>query len=210
MHKGFAIFIAGLVISNTPPAAADCLEEIKSMFNGGAWDPFVMENRRATTVLVHPDGSKAPYSDVLWDGPFRSINCTPNGCFMAIGNSSWTGSSFEGPWKKSGNVGTVDPETFVRGTRDRLAASVTEPECSGNVDLGGKTAILYHFYSKPEPNEYGSWWGGRYSIWLDSTGKRMLRMELADGIASWAPKPSKDVQATTILYDESIEIKEPQ
>lgn len=194
----------------TSPAAADCAAEIDTLFHGGAWDPFSRENRRETTVIRHPDGTETPSSDVLWDGPIRSINCTPNGCFMAIGNAFWTGSTFEGPWIRSNDAGTGDPEAFVRGTLARLAASVSEPECPGATDLDGQSAVLYRFFSKPEPNEHGSWWGGRYSVWVDPDADRLLRLELADGIASWAPAPSDDVQVTTIVYDDAIHIEEPE
>ena len=200
--------LAGLAA--TTPAAADCAAEIDTLFHGGAWDPFSRENRRETTVIRHPDGTETPSSDVLWDGPTRSINCTPNGCFMAIGHASWTGDTFEGPWTRSNDTGTGDPEAFVQATVDRLAASVSEPECPGATDLDGGSAILYRFFSKPEPNEYGSWWGGRYSVWVDPAANRVLRLELADGIASWAPAPSDDVQITTIVYDDAIQIEEPK
>ncbi|HRX35365.1 MAG TPA: hypothetical protein P5337_03130 [Aestuariivirga sp.] len=191
-------------------AAANCAAEIGGLLNGGAWDPFVQENRRETTVLRHADGTETPISDVLWDGPYKSINCTPYGCFMAIGNASWTGSSFEGPWTRSNDTGTVEPEEFVRATRDRLAASIAEPECPGATELDGEQALLYRFFSKPEPNEYGSWWGGRFSVWLTQDAKRLMRIEVADGIASWAPEPSREVQVTTVVYDDTIRIEEPK
>ena len=104
----------------------------------------------------------------------------------------------------------MEPKKFVRGTVDRLADSVSKPECLGPSELDGISAIQYRFFSKPEPNEYGSWWGGVYSIWVDPKTNRLLRLELANGIASWAPKPSKNVQVTTIDYDNSIKITEPK
>ena len=192
------------------PAAADCAAEINKLFHGGAWDPFTRENRRETTVVRRPDGTETPSSDVLWDGPIRSINCTPNGCFMAIGSATWKGSSFDGPWTPAGDTGVSDPREFVRATNARLAASVSQPECPGATDLDGQETVLYRFHSKPEPNEYGSWWGGRYSVWVDPDAKRILRIELAEGIASWAPKPSDDVKVTTIIYDSSIKIDDPK
>lgn len=197
-------------ISAASTAYADCTAEIQTLFDGGAWDPFARENRRETTVIQRSDGSEQPSSDVLWDGALKSINCTPNGCFMAIGFSSWTGSSFDGPWSKSNNIAEGDPKAFVRGTNERLAKSVSEEECLGETTLDGTAVQQYRFYSKPEPNDFGSWWGGRYTIWVDQQANRLLRIELADGIASWAPEPSKDVQVTTIVYDPSINIAEPQ
>lgn len=209
MRTILAICFAVSTAAATTPAAADCAADIRSIFQGGPWDPFVVGNRRATTVILHPDGSTSPNSDVLWDGPFRSINCTPHGCFMGIKNASWNGPTFEGPWTKSNDKGIEDYDAFVRGTSDRLAASVQEAECPGETVLDGKPAKLYRFFSKPEPNEFGSWWGGRYSYWVDGATERVVRFELADGIASWAPKPSKDVQVTTVIYDETIKITEP-
>ena len=199
-----------LTAGATTAAADDCSAKIGKLFNGGAWDPFVRENRRETTVLRQPDGTETPSSDVLWDGPFKSINCTPHGCFMAIGNASWKGSSFDGPWTRSTDTGTIEPEQFVRATRDRLAASVSDPECPGATELDGQQAVLYRFFSKPEPNEHGSWWGGRYTVWVSPDAKRLLRIEIAEGIASWAPQPAKHVQVTTIVYDDTIRIEEPQ
>ncbi len=198
-----------LPLTVAPLVAAECAAEIGGMFQKGAWDPFVRENRRETTILRHPNGKETPYSDVLWDGPFKSINCTAHGCFMAIGNASWTGTSFDGPWTRSNDTGTLDPEKFVRATRDRLAASITEPECLGLVELDGKPTRLYRFFSKLQPNEHGSWWGGRYSVWVTQDAKQLVRLEIADGIASWAPKPTKDLQITTIVYDRKIQINEP-
>lgn len=93
---------------------------------------------------------------------------------------------------------------------DRLAASISEPECLGPTRLDGKQALLYRFFSKPQPNEYGSWWGGRYSVWVAQDAKRLLRIEISEGIASWAPKASKDVQVTKIIYDHAIRISEPK
>lgn len=210
MRHLLTLSVVCLAATVTTPAVADCAGEINTLFNGGAWDPFVRENRRETTIVRHPDGKETPSSDVLWDGPVKSINCTPHGCFMAIGYASWKGASFEGPWVRSNDTGTGDPEKFVRGTMDRLAASVSEPECLGPTDLKGRSTLHYRFFSKPEPNEHGSWWGGRYSVWIGTENNRLLRIELADGIASWAPKPSKDVKVTTIVYDDEIRIEKPK
>lgn len=208
-NRLFACFIFSTLAATTP-SAAECGAEIGKMFQGGAWDPFVRENRRETTVLRHPDGKETPYSDVLWDGPYKAINCTPHGCILGIGNASWTGASFDGPWTRSNDTGTIEPEKFVRATRDRLAASITEAECLGPTERDGKQALMYRFFSKPRPNEHGSWWGGRYSVWVTRDAKRLLHIEIADGIASWAPKPSKDVQVTRIVYDDKIRINEPK
>ena len=210
MRQFIVMCLAALVMPVTSAAAGDCTAEVKGLFQGGPWDPFVVGNRHEVTVKMHPDGSTTPVADVLWDGPVKSINCTPNGCFMGISNQSWSGTSFEGPWTKSPDMGIEDFEAFVRGTADRLADSVQEAECLGETDLDGATATLYRFLSKPEPNEFGSWWGGRYSFWVDGATGRVVRIELADGIASWAPEPTKDVQVTTVTYDDTIRIEPPE
>ncbi len=192
------------------PATADCAGEIAALFDGGAWDPFTRANRREVTVARAPDGSETPVSDVLWDGPLKSINCTPNGCFLAVGAETWRGNSAEGPWTSMGSTGVEDPEGFVQETNDLLAASVREPECLGTVTLDGTETLAYRFFSKPEPNRFGSWWGGRYTVWLTPDANQILRIELAEGVASWAPDPSEAVQITTVTVDESVSISAPE
>lgn len=203
--------IAILVALALPlPAAADCAGDIGALFQGGAWDPFTRANRQEVTVALAPDGSETPVSDVLWDGPLKSINCTPNGCFLAIGAETWRGESFDGPWEAMGNTGIEDPEDFVRETRDLLAASVSEPECLGTVTLDGVEALAYRFFSQPEPNRFGSWWGGRYTVWLTPDAGQILRIELAERIASWAPEVDPVVHVTTVTEDAGIAIAAPQ
>lgn len=192
------------------PATADCAGEIAALFDGGAWDPFTRANRREVTVARGPDGVETPVSDVLWDGPLKSINCTPNGCFLAIGAETWRGASAEGPWEPMGSTGVEDPEGFVRETRDLLAASVSEPECLGAVSLDGTDALAYRFYSQPEPNRFGSWWGGRYTVWLTPDAARIVRIELAERIASWAPEVDPVAHVTTVTDDESVSISAPE
>ena len=191
------------------PATADCADDIAGLFAGGAWDPFVRANRREVTVAVHPDGSETPVSDVVWDGPLKSINCTPNGCFLGIGDQTWRSDSADGPWTPIGSTGVEDPEGFAHETRDLLAASVSDPECLGLVTLDGEQALAYRFFSKPEPNRFGSWWGGRYTVWLSPDPAGIVRIELAEGIASWAPEPSADVQVTVVTDDPEIAISAP-
>lgn len=209
MRHFFYVIIA--IFITVSPATANCFNEIQSLINDGPWDPFTRDNRREKTLTLHPDGTQQPDSDVLWDGPTKSINCTPNGCFMAIGYTTWSGPSFEGPWTSTPDIdgGGVEPEDFVRKTSKRLAQSVKEPECLGQTELDGKITFSYRFLSKPEPNEHGSWWGGRYTVWVEQKSNRLLRLELADGIASWAPEPSKNIQITTVIYDNTIKIEAP-
>lgn len=208
--------VASSALTALSPAAASaetaCAAEIDALFHGGAWDPFARPNRREVSVARHPDGSETLMGEVLWDGPLKSINCTLNGCFMAIGAETWTGASAEGPWAAAGNTGIADPEAFVRATNAQLAASVSEPECLSDAGGEGSGAemLVYRFMSKPDPNEFGSWWGGRYQVEVDAESGRLLRIELSEGIASWAPEPSADVQVTTISYDDTISITRPE
>ena len=206
MHRLALVCVLALPL----PANADCAGEIAALFDAGAWDPFTRANRREVTVSRHPDGSETPVSDVLWDGAVKSVNCTPNGCFLAIGADTWRGETADGPWTSMGSTGVEDPEGFARETNDLLAASVSEPECLGMVTLAGAESLAYRFFSKPEPNRFGSWWGGRYTVWLTPDATQILRIELAEGIASWAPDQSEAVQITTVTVDESVSISAPE
>lgn len=192
------------------PAMADCLEEVRALYLGGPLDPFIQPNRREVTVALHPDGTTSPMSDVLWDGALKSRNCYPGGCAMSLGAQSWTAPGPDGPWTAGGDpYAGVDPETFVRGTTERHAASILAAECLGEVDLDGKTALAYRFTSKTEPNDFGAWWGGDYSLWLDPVSRRPMRSEIAGFHGSWAPEPTKDIHVTTVEFDDAIRLDPP-
>lgn len=210
MRPSLAAVLVAATFLSPAAARADCAAEIAGLYQGGGLDPFLRPNMRETTVARHPDGSETPVSDVLWDGPVKSINCTPNGCFMAIGSKSWSGAGFDGPWTFSGDMGIADAQAFARATADRFAASVSEAECLGTTELDGRAVRVYRFYSKPEPNEYGSWWGGRHTLWIDADTGLQLRREIAESVASWAPQPSPDVQVSTNAYDPAIAIAAPE
>lgn len=210
--RTFCVGSLAFVIGLSPIAvAADCGAEIAALFQGGALDPLIRPNRRETTIARHPDGSSSPVTDVVWDGPLNSMNCFTGGCMIVVGAKSWSAPAPEGPWVEGMDpFSGVDPLTFVTATRDRLAASVSNPECLGETDLDGTPAIAYRFVSTPEPNEFGAWWGGTYSYWVDPVSGQALRMELSNAISNWAPEPSQDVQVTTIVYDDALRVEPPQ
>lgn len=212
---GMKIFLSGacaLGLTFSPlPAVAECAAEVAALFNGGALDPLVRPNRRETTVARQPDGTTTPISDVVWDGPINALNCFTGGCMIIVGAQSWTAPAPEGPWSAGTDpYSGVDPLTFVTATRDRLAASITKPECLGPTDLDGTPTIAYRFFSKLEPNEFGAWWGGTYSYWVDPLAGQAVLIELSEAISSWAPDPSADVQITTISYDDALRVVPPQ
>ncbi len=199
----FALALAG------HPAVADCTTEIAAMFSGGPFDPFERPNRRETTISIAPDGSETPVSDVLWDGPTRSINCYASGCAMAIDGEMWLGDSFDGPWTPAPTQAPSDPEAFVRQIADDLGANITEAHCNGSQTLGDGAALQFVYRTKTNPNEFGSWFGGLFTAWIDPDTGRLVRLEETESVASWAPEPNPAVKVTTVIYDDAISVTRP-
>lgn len=191
------------------PVAADCAAEVAGLFQGGALDPFARPNRHEVTVAIHPDGSQTAVADVLWDGVARSANCTPNGCFLSIDAATWQGEGFAGPWVFVSEMAGYDPEPFTRAMNDSFAANVTEAECQGAGELEGRAVVSYRYRTRTDPNEYGSWFGGLYTAWIEVETGQLMRLAQAEGIASWAPEPSGDLLMTDVVYDPAIRIETP-
>ena len=142
------LLAACLPMASPLPAAADCAGEIAALFKGGALDPFVRPNRREVTVSRAEDGTETPLSDVIWDGPTRSVNCYGSGCAMMIGREAWMGQSFDGPWTVAPTQAPEDPEAFARAIADDMAANLSDPVCRGEVDLDGRPARHYSYRTK--------------------------------------------------------------
>lgn len=203
-------WVAAVFLVTPGAALADaCTAEIAALFEGGPLDPFVRPNRVETTVQVAPDGTETPMSVVRWDGPLKSINAVGGTFYMAIGTKAWQGPSLDGPWTFNGIMGDYDPNDVTRNTTRSMAANVTEASCDGAVDLDGTEAVKYSFRTKTDPNQFGSWWGGLYTVYIGAESGQKLREDVAEYIASWAPDPVETVQVTTVVYDDTIEIVEP-
>ena len=199
-----------LALAGATPASAECAADVAALFTGGPLDPFERPNRREVTVIQAPDGSVKPALDVRWDGVDSSINCAPTGCTMVIGQKAWMGgASFDGPWSQAPTQLPDDPKLFARAIADDMAANITESACFGEVQLDGRPALKYGYRTKTNPNEYDSWFGGLFTVWIDVATGRLLRMEQTESISSWSPEPSPEVRITTVSYDETITISPP-
>lgn len=192
------------------PAIADCAEEIAALYKGGALDPFVRPNRHEVTKAMNPDGSMSVVSDVLWDGPVRSLNCMNGACYLMIESTMYQSETAEGPWSLSPSTLPEDPAAFVRQIADDHAENVTDAECLGEQDLDGVAVNVYRYRSQTNPNEFGSWFGGLYTQYVSVESGQVVRIELAEEVASWAPEPSEVVKITEVTYDDSIVLDVPE
>ncbi|MEZ5720668.1 MAG: hypothetical protein R3D59_02605 [Paracoccaceae bacterium] len=162
------------------PAVADCAGEIAALFDGGAWDPFTRANRHEVTMSRAPNGSETQVSEVFWDGPVKSINCSVNGCFLGIGAETWRSDTAEGPGRRSAAPGsTTRKGSRARPGPDRRLGERARMSRDGRSRRrrGAGLPVLF----KPEPNRFGSWWGGRYLVWLTPDAARILRIEARRG-----------------------------
>ena len=192
-----------------PAFADDCADSIVALFQGGAMDPFARPSWHEVTTTQHPDGSITPVVEVWWQDPTRVISLSGGTYILSIDSNTWTGSSKDGPWVETASTMPEDIAEFHRKHAETMMRNATEFACPGNQIVDGQEVTSYVFHTKTDPNEYGSWFGGLYTIHVDPSTGLLQQLEIADGIASWAPEKSKDSTVTVLDYDPSIQIDPP-
>ena len=195
--------ILALALALPLPALGDCAADVAALFHGGPLDPFERPNRRETTVIVAPDGSenRVGRRAVGRRDPVDQLH--PGGCAMMIDREAWMGQSFDGPWTPPRRQAPEDPEAFARAIADDMAANATDAVCAPESMLNGRPAAKYTYRTQTSPNEFGSWFGGLYTAWIDVETGRLVRLEETESVASWAPDPAPAVKITTVSYDDS-------
>jgi hypothetical protein len=140
----------------------------------------------------------------------RSANCTATVCALNVGNRIWTAPGIEGPWTPAPTQLSDDPEGFVRAIGEAMAANLSDPECPGTQTLGDRPVQVFRYRTRTNPNEFGSWWGGLYTAFIDVETGQMIRLEERESVASWAADPAPGVKITTVVYDDAIAIAAPE
>jgi len=176
----------------SPAIAMDCTASITALYQGGPIDPFTRGSWREETVIVAKDGSQTHSSTSTWQSPSRVKTFTNGTYIIAIGSDTWTGPSEDGPWSHIGATLPEDINAFHQATNDMLMRNLSEVSCPGTETLDGREVTKYIYRTKTDPNEYGSWFGGLHAAYIDVETNRLVRMEVRENIASWAPEPSKD------------------
>ena len=103
-----------------------------------------------------------------------------------------------------------DVEAFHREMAESTLRNATEMSCPGNEMLDGREVTKYVYRSVSDPNEYGSWFGALNTVYVDVELDEAVRLEAAESVASWAPEKSEDVMITTIVFDPTIKIEQPE
>ena len=202
--------ISSCVVALAGPAAAECIDEVKALFVGGPIDPFSRPAWRETTVKIAPDGSETHVVDATWQDPTRVLSYSNNMYITAIGPDTWMAQSADGPWTASGAYLPEDVEAFHKFTNETLMRNMTDVECHGTSKLDGQAVVTYSYRTKTDPNEYGSWFGGLHRAFIDVESNLLVRMEVRESVASWAPEKSEDLTVTTLVYDPTIRIERPE
>lgn len=90
-----------------------------------------------------------------------------------------------------------------------MARNLTETACLGPGDLGGQQVVAYRYRTQVAMTAEGAWWGGLYTAYIDPATNRLVRLDSAQRIASWAPEPSSDIEVTTVVQDPGLRIAIP-
>lgn len=199
----------GYILTPLSAQADSCRDEIAALYSGGVLDPFARPARREVTMRVMPDGSESLVTDVEWEAVTRSISESGGAFYLVHGRRMWSGPSREGPWTDTGSPLPEDFEEMTREMADQNAANISQAECPGEVEIDGQRRIKYVYRTKTDPNRHGSWFGGLYTAYLDIETGQLMRLEVSETIASWAPDPAPHTDITNVTYDPSIRITAP-
>jgi len=192
------------------PAAAECAADVAALFQGGALDPFERPNRREVTTLHSADGPVTQVSDVLWDGVTRSINCTETLCAMQVGTQMWIKPQGTETWMSAPSQLPEDPEAFAQAIVDDMLANLADQDCLGPNLLDGRDVTVFRYRTKTNPNEFGAWFGGLFTVFIAADTGQLVRLEELESVSSFAPEPGLDLRVTTVTYDDSIVISAPE
>jgi hypothetical protein len=204
MRVIFTIFATLLTTAN-PVAADPCTDEIAAMFLKGSLNAFSRPSNRASRETFAPDGTSQDIFDVIVETPLlMASGVRGSGQFyLSNGNDTYSGPSLEGPWTSIGQMQMADLEAAQRSIAESQAKNVTEAECLGTVELDGQKLINYRFRNLvgPDPIRAESWWGSLDSVFIDPETNLVMRWEMTENIASWAPEVNHDRHVTTYSYE---------
>ena len=194
------------------PAHADaCQDEIVALYDGGPLDPFVQPPYRYETQVLDGDGALKFEYITTFDTPMRSMNGVKGQTmYLSIGLDTWSGPGMDGPWTPIANSLPDDLEAFFKANRDNLAANTSEPECLGTVSVDGQDYVGYRYKTQTGPNPDGTYFGGRYTSYIDPASNRLMRHEWHEPIAHYQPEPGTDVWIQIYTYDDSFALSAPE
>ncbi len=199
-------------VSAAMPVLADaCRDEIVALYDGGPLDPFVQPPYRYETQVLDGDGALKFEYITTFDTPMRSMNGLKGQTMhLSIGLETWSGPSPDGPWTPTTNSLPENLEEFFKTNRDNLAANTTEPECLGTVTVEGQDYIAYRCRTQTGPNPDSTYFGGRYTSYIDPASNRLMRHEWHEPIAHYLPQPGTDVWIQVYTYDDSFALSAPE
>lgn len=190
------------------PATADCADEVAGLYRGGALDPFTRPNRVERVQGLWPDGRIEWAYEITYDGPFRELHCSADGCMLIASEASWQGDGPEGPWRDR-TVWLRDDERaeHLRRETESFATSISRAVCEDGV-LDGRAVRLYRYHGRSQTG-IAAWSEGDYSVWVDSETGWALRVEEANAMRAVAPDPREYLWVTVIENDPGIAISVP-
>ncbi|OWU86181.1 hypothetical protein ATO6_04850 [Oceanicola sp. 22II-s10i] len=190
--------------------SADCAQEIDALFDG-PMSSFARPPHTQVMTAFAADGSEEAVVDQWVETPLRYASQTRGQAVVMLIDETkmWSGPTLDGPWTP---MGTPLPngrrEWQEKQDADRRA-NVTEPECLGAQDLNGTAVTVYRFHTKTNPDEFGAWFGGRQTIFVEEATGHLLRTELRDSTAHYQPTPDGKTVVIDMTYDPDLKLVVP-
>jgi hypothetical protein len=205
---GIAVLTAAVLAA--PAAQADaCREEIAALFAGGPLDPLALTPRVVTAVTVAPDGSQTPLYEAIFESLTRSMNNISGQFYLVDGTRAWTAAAPDGPWTFNGD--TIPPDMTERSIAQAqsMVRNLSETECLGPGNLAGQAVIADRCRTKVDPTPEGAWWGALHTTYVDPVTGLVVRQDLAQQTAHYAPEPATTTEVMTYRHDPSIRLPVP-
>lgn len=209
-----AAVLAVASLGAAAPARADaCRDSIVALFAGGALDPFAQPPQWRQTETFDAAGNSLRVYDTLIETPVRQIGGIRGAgrYMMTLGADTWSAPAMEGPWTPAGRMQVADPEAAQRAVPRSMAANLSEAECPGEVEVGGRGLVEFRFRTRvdPDPDRGESWWSTKDRVWIDPATGRLQFWEQTEMRASWAPEVSGERVVISVAYDPTWRVTLP-
>lgn len=201
---------AVVLFTPLPVVAQSCDETLTALFTTGSFNPFNRPSWKERTVQITEDGTETHVVDATWQDPTRVLSFSNGSYSISVGSQMWTSTSEDGPWTAANAILPEDMAEFHRLHNEALMRNMTDVSCPGTEVIDGREMAKYIYRTQTDPNEYGSWFGGLYTSYVDAETGLLMRVEIRESIASWAPNPAEGVNVTVLEYDPTIKVDPPE
>jgi len=216
MRRIFSIvpaLLLGVAIAQ-PALAQACRDQIVALYDGGAMDDGARRPHHIEMTQHASDGtiSERHVGDVISGTHYTLYSEISKNAVLYVGTDIWYKmGGQDGPWGNHQEMPAVRADDLRQQLAEK-AASVSEAECLGQMDNGGKPYTVFRWRVFTETlKEYGGGVNGAvHEAWVDpDTGELAMRKD-TDVVTPWKKEPDGSFVVTRFDYDDSITILPPE